>query len=255
MTTVTAVTGTALVSAALLLVPTAASGATGLAGVTPGDLAHVGRAEQVIVVTAPSWRSTSGTLRTFERTGAGPWHEVVTATPAWLGYGGLVPGRQRRQGSGTTPAGTYAITSAFGRLPDPGSALPYRQFDRNDSWTYDADHPLTYNVFQTAAINWRAYGSNAEHLWAKGPQYRYVAVLDYNLPNGPIVRGSDGIRRSASPPNTKAGGGIFLHVSKGKPTAGCVSIPLTTMRDVLRWLAPAKHPVIVIGPASAIGSM
>jgi L,D-peptidoglycan transpeptidase YkuD (ErfK/YbiS/YcfS/YnhG family) len=232
-----------------------ATSASARSEVTPRDLAHVGDAGQVIIVTAPSWHSTEGTLTAFERDGAGGWREVVPATHAWLGYGGLVPGAQRRQGTGTTPAGTYGITSAFGRLPNPGTKLPYRTFDTNDSWTYDPSHPFTYNVFQTSAIDWRSYGGYAEHLWAKGPQYRYVAVLDFNLPTGPITVGPDGIRRTATPPNTKLGGGIFLHVSKGRTTAGCISVPVGTMRQILRWLAPGRHPVIVIGPSSEIGRM
>ena len=250
------VSGVAVLSALLLVgLSTPSATASSPAGVTPDQLAHVGAAGQVIVVTAPSWRSTQGTLRAFERDGAGGWREVVPATSAWLGFGGLVDGSKRKQGTGTTPAGTYAITSAFGRLPDPGTDLPYRTFDRNDSWTYDPEHPFTYNVFQTAAINWRSYGGYVEHLWAKGPQYRYVAVLDFNLPDGRIVTGKDGIRRTTKPPNTKAGGGIFLHVSKGKPTAGCISVPLATMRNVLTWLKPARHPVIVIGPESDITTL
>jgi L,D-peptidoglycan transpeptidase YkuD (ErfK/YbiS/YcfS/YnhG family) len=221
----------------------------------PSRLANVGAAGQVIIVTAPSWRSTTGTLRAFERDGRGGWREVVGATAAHLGSGGLVPGAKRKQGTGTTPAGTYAITSAFGRLPDPGTRMPYRQFDTNDSWTYDPQHPFTYNVFQTAPIDWRSYGGFAEHLWAKGPQYRYVAVLDFNLPAGPITTGPDGIRRTTKPPNTKRGGGIFLHVSKGIATAGCISVPLDTMRRILRWLKPGRHPVIVIGPESDITTL
>ena len=247
----------ALVAAtvAALIVPlggTAPSWAGQPAGVDPSRLAHVGSAGQVILVTAPSWRSTKGTLQAFERDGKGGWRQVVPPTPAWLGYGGLVPASRRVQGTGTTPAGTFGITSAFGRLPDPGTKLPYRQFDSNDSWTYDRDHPYTYNVFQTAPISRADYGGSAEYLWSMGPQYRYVAVLDFNLPGGPITAGPDGIRRSTTPPNTKRGGGIFLHVEKGRTTAGCVSIPLDRMRQVLRWLKPGRNPVIVIGPTSEI---
>ena len=172
-----------------------------------------------------------------------------------LGYGGLVPGSRRVQGTGTTPAGTYAITSAFGRLPDPGTKLPYRQFDRNDSWTYDRDHPYTYNVFQTAPVSWSSYGSDVEHLWSHGKQYRYVAVMDYNLPGGPIRTGADGIRRSTTPPDTHAGGGIFLHVNGSGATAGCVSVSRSDMRRVLRWLDPAMDPVIVMGPRESITRM
>jgi L,D-peptidoglycan transpeptidase YkuD (ErfK/YbiS/YcfS/YnhG family) len=221
----------------------------------PSRLAHVGDAGQVIVVTAPSWRSTTATLRAYERDGAGGWREVVGATPARLGWSGLYLAGERRQGTGKTPAGTFAIPSAFGRLADPGTALPYRQFDRDDAWTYHPQHPRTYNVFQTSRAGWAGYGTYAEHLWSYGRQYTYVAVMDYNLPAGPIRTGADGVRRTATPADTKAGGGIFLHVTNGKVTAGCIAIPQRQMRDVLRWLDPDRNPVIVVGPESAITRM
>lgn len=220
----------------------------------PSRLAHVGGADQVIVVTAPSWSSTHATLRAYERSGDG-WREVVAATPARLGWSGLAPAAERRQGTGKTPAGTFAIPSAFGRLSDPGTKLPYRRFDRDDAWTYDPRHPATYNLLQTAPVSWRSYGGYVEHLWRYGSQYRYVAVLDYNLPAGKVTTGADGIRRTSSPANTKAGGGIFLHVSNGTKTAGCIAIPQEQMRRVLAWLDSAKNPRIVVGPLSAITRM
>ena len=221
----------------------------------PSRLAHVGTAGQVIVVTAADWRTSHATLRAYERDRKGGWRQVVEATPARLGWSGLYLAKQRRQGTGKTPAGTFAIPSAFGRLPDPGTRLPYRQFDRNDAWTYNPRRPATYNIFQTVDTSWRTYGSYVERLWSYGKQYRYVAVMDYNLPDGPIRRGPDGVRRTTTPADTKAGGGIFLHVTNGTATAGCIAIPQSVMRDVLTWLDPKRKPVIVVGPESAIGRM
>ncbi len=221
----------------------------------PSRLAHVGNAGQVIVVTAPTSTTSHGTLRAYERDGEGGWREVVGATPARLGWSGLALAADRRQGTGKTPAGTFAIPRAFGRLADPGTALPYRQFDRNDAWTYNPRRPATYNIFQTVDTPWSSYGSYVERLWTYGAQYRYVAVLDYNLPDGPIRAGADGVRRTANPANTKAGGGIFLHVTNGKVTAGCVAIPQGVMRDVLTWLDPRRDPVIVIGTEANIDRM
>jgi len=221
----------------------------------PSRLAHLADAGQVIVVTAPTWGADHGTLRAYERVGVGGWREVVGATPAWLGSNGLVAADRRRQGTNTTPAGTFAIPSAFGRSADPGTALPYLRVDHDDAWTYNPRSPSTYNVLQTANLPWRTFGSYVEHLWDKGRQYDYVAVLDYNLPTGPITTGAHGVRRSATPPDTRAGGGIFLHVSKGIATAGCVSIAKPVMRRLLRWLDPARHPVIVIGPEAEITTM
>lgn len=219
---------------------------------TPADLQDVGNAEQVIIVTASSWRTSYGTLTAFERQPDDSWKRVFGPMTARLGFSGMTPARDRRQGTGKTPAGVFAISSAFGRQADPGTHLPYRKVDRNDAWTYNPAVPSTYNVLQTANRSWSSYGPYAEHLWRYGRQYDYVAVLDYNLPTGPIRVDAKGIRRTSAPANTDKGGGIFLHVSNGKVTAGCIAIPRAQMRAVLRWLDPEQNPVIVIGPSTMI---
>ena len=206
---------------------------------------RVGDARQVIVVEAPRWSSTEGTLTAFERTD-GSWQVVQPTVRAQLGYGGLVRGDRRRQGTGTVPTGVYGILSGFGREPDPETDLDYIQVDRNDAWTYNPRVPSTYNVFQTADRSWKSYGGYVEDLWDMGMQYDYVAILDYNLPEGPIRTGANGVRRSSSPPDTSRGGGIFLHVDNGNKTAGCIAVSKPVMRDLMRWLDPAKDPVIVI---------
>jgi L,D-peptidoglycan transpeptidase YkuD (ErfK/YbiS/YcfS/YnhG family) len=43
-----------------------------------------------------------------------------------------------------------------------------------------------------------------------------------------------------------AGSAIFLHVGDGSATAGCVSLPVARLLVVLRWLDPARHPVIAM---------
>lgn len=244
-------------AAALLIVPVAGMPAVAAdqPDYHPSRLAHVAGAQQVIVVTAADWRTSRGTLRAYERDPASGWRLVVDATPARLGWSGMAPEADRRQGTGKTPAGTFALPWAFGRSPDPGTSLRYVHLDRNDAWTYNPEDPRTYNVFQDADRPWRGYGGYIERLWSFGMQYDYVAVMDYNLPAGPIRRGPDGVRRSATPADTEAGGGIFLHVDNGKSTAGCISIPKPTMRRVLQWLDPNLDPVIVVGPESVIDRM
>lgn len=221
----------------------------------PSRLTSIGDARQVIVVTAPSWRSTTATLRAYERDDNGTWTVTMDATPTYLGYGGLAPAATRRQGTGTTPAGTFDVLRSFGRSPDPGTRLPYRRVDRDDAWTYNPRVPATYNLFQDADVSWTSYGRYVEMLWSYGRQYDYVAVLDYNLPGGTVTRDARGVRRTSEPANTRAGGGIFLHVSKGEPTAGCIAIERSRMRDLMRWLDPAADPVLVVGPLDEITRM
>ncbi len=187
---------------------------------------------QLLVVSAPSWGSTHATVRSFVRT-AGGWRGNGTWAGR-LGTHGLVRAAHRHQDSGTTPAGTFAITESFGRRADPGTALPYRRVTSGDWWVQDRGSPY-YNQRRLASQGGflqRTSGYNSsEHLRAMGRQYDYVAVIDFNRPDPVVGRGS----------------GIFLHVKNGRSTAGCVSIGHRAMRTVLARLDPAKHPMIVIG--------
>ena len=61
-------------------------------------------------------------------------------------------------------------------------------------------------------------------------------MIAYN--RGPIAKGR--------------GSGIFLHVSTGRPTLGCVSLPLPRLLQTLSWLRPASKPLIVIGTSAGI---
>jgi hypothetical protein len=48
------------------------------------------------------------------------------------------------------------------------------------------------------------------------------------------------------------GGGIWLHVDHDGPTQACVSVARQHMRELLRTLDPAQHPVIVMGDAASL---
>jgi L,D-peptidoglycan transpeptidase YkuD (ErfK/YbiS/YcfS/YnhG family) len=220
---------------------------------SPGDAAILDRIEksdQVIIVTAPDRASTAGTLRTYEKRGDN-WQIVQGNTRAQLGYGGLVKADARRQGTGTTPIGTFAITSAFGRAKNPGTTVDYIRVDRNDAWTYNPRVPSTYNIFQSVNKSWKPYGNYVEMLWDYGYQYDYVAVMDFNLPAGPIRTKPNGVRVTNQPGDLRRGGGIFLHVDNGKKTAGCIAIDRSVMKEVMSWLDPTKNPVIVVEPDRA----
>ncbi|HET8970045.1 MAG TPA: L,D-transpeptidase family protein, partial [Candidatus Nanopelagicales bacterium] len=192
------------------------------------------KTRQLVVVTAPGWRSTHATVRTYRRSAHGAWR-LRSREPARLGYGGLVRAGDRRQGTGTTPAGRFPITESFGRKHDPGTALPYVRVGPDHWWVQDR-RSRYYNQLRRGAQGGFARTSSgyngSERLRSFGRQYDYVAVIDFNRPSPVIGRGS----------------GIFLHVTNGRPTAGCVAIALPAMRSTLTWLDPAEHPRIVIGP-------
>lgn len=238
--------GAAIAGALLLLAVTGAGSATAAPGAQQSVLEGITDSDQVVIVSATSSRSTTASIARYQRTSQG-WQQIGRAARAYVGRSGLVPGGQRRQSTGTTPMGTFALNAGFGRRADPGTKLPYTHIDRNDAWTYNPRVPSTYNLFQDADRSWRSYGGYVEHLWQLGPQYDYVVTTSFNEPQGPITRTSSGVRITHAPSDTARGGGIFLHVSKGEPTVGCVSMARPVMRALVRWLDPADHPVVVIG--------
>src|SRR5690349_16675872 len=56
------------------------------------------------------------------------WQRRLTARDGRIGYGGLVAPDRRRQGTGTTPLGTYGLISSFGmRAEDERWRIRYRK--------------------------------------------------------------------------------------------------------------------------------
>ncbi|MFD0542884.1 L,D-transpeptidase family protein [Streptomyces mexicanus] len=71
--------------------------------------------------------------------------------------------------------------------------------------------------------------------------FDYVIAINYNRVPG--TRPDDPTR----PLGQKKGGGIWLHLDHGDGTLGCVSVPGSAMRYLLRTLDPESRPVVVMG--------
>lgn len=228
--------------------------ANAVAPVLPERLTHLAESRQVVVVTAKDWDTSRARLQTWQQSVTGQWRQVLAPVSARIGWSGFRRAAHRLQGTGKTPAGTFALLRGFGLVRPDGLKLSYRVVDANDWWPYDPSDPATYNVVQyrrPAKARWRT--SWAENLRSYRTQYRYSVVIDYNLPSGIVRR--NGHRIATEPADTSKGGGIFLHVNGSGPTAGCVSVSRADMRRVLRWLDPEKDPVIVMGPRAVIDRM
>lgn len=177
---------------------------------------------QWIVVGVPSASSTTGTLTAFQRVGQ-EWKVVLGPTKAKVGELGIgVPA----DGVYRTPEGTFGFDQAFGRQANPGTKMPYFQATDQDWWDEDAASP-TYNTHVRSA---EEPSSITENLYDSGPVYDYavnIAVNPQRIP-GKVS-------------------GIFLHVTDGSPTWGCVAIGRDEMRSILTWLDPSADPKITIG--------
>jgi L,D-peptidoglycan transpeptidase YkuD (ErfK/YbiS/YcfS/YnhG family) len=186
---------------------------TAPSGVATGD------STQLVTVTAPSAAASTGVLTAWERSAAG-WAPVLGPLPARLGAAGT---GVVTEGSRRTPAGTYTLTEAFGRLADPGTALPYRVLDDQDWWVSDPDSPLYNRHTRCTPGSCPFREETGEHLLQFGAVYDHAIVIDHNRAGVP-----------------GAGSAFFLHITDGSPTAGCVAVDRDGLVALLRWLHPGR---------------
>ena len=192
-------------------------------------LADTRNAQQLVTVVAPTKRSTTAALQLWRKvddcwvTAAGPWR-------AYLGRNGL--SADRHEGDKTTPMGIFGFRRVmYGLAPNPGVRYRYHRIVCGDWWVEDPRSPY-YNKFHHVRCGAKPPFRTTSEDMSKSPMaYRHLVVVDFNT--HPIVPGR--------------GSGIFLHVSTGRPTLGCVSLPRAQLVRTLRWLDPAASPLIAIG--------
>ena len=106
-----------------------------LAAVVSVHAAPLDGARQLIVVTSDGWDSTQGQLQAYVRDGkAGTrmarrsrWRLAAPAAHSLGLHPAQADGPQKQEGDGRSPAGIFALGSAFGyAVTRPGTALPYQ---------------------------------------------------------------------------------------------------------------------------------
>jgi L,D-peptidoglycan transpeptidase YkuD (ErfK/YbiS/YcfS/YnhG family) len=190
-----------------------------------------GDATQVITVVAGSGTAASAQLQAWVKVDGG-WLREGAPITAHTASGGLTS--RPAESVPATPIGSYGLTQAFGKLPDPGTRMPFFRVTAGDWWVSQPG-PL-YNTHQLCTLECPfVLGNPNTHLIDAVRAYNFALVIDYN--RFPAQRGG--------------GSAYFLHVTTaGKPTRGCIAVPQPAMIALLTWLRPAAHPRILIGVAA-----
>jgi D-alanyl-D-alanine dipeptidase len=212
------------------------------------------RSRQCVVVLTDNWASTTGVLHTFERGGATAiWKERGPAIAVVVGRNGLGQGRglvrldfdgapDNKEGDNRAPAGIFRLSLAFGYAPARSAAwvkLPYLALSKQ---VEGIDDPASryYNKLvdrsKVAKIDWRS----SEQMRRDDVLYKWGVVVEHN---------------PAALPG--AGSCIFLHIwkSSSAPTAGCTAMAESDLLTLIRWLNPARHPILVQMPRAAYRSV
>jgi L,D-peptidoglycan transpeptidase YkuD (ErfK/YbiS/YcfS/YnhG family) len=179
---------------------------------------------QLVTVIAPSYGATQAELTAYQRAG-GKWRRVFGPWIARIGRNGMAPPGAKREGDGRTPSGTFGFGFFFGVDSDPGVHFPYWRVHAYDVWDDDPSSPL-YNEW----VDDRYADPGAAPEPMDVSAYDYGAVIGYNTARTPGL-----------------GSAIFLHINIGMPTAGCVTLPVAELLEILRWLNPAVSPRIAMG--------
>ena len=196
---------------------------------------------QCLVVTTESWNSTRGQLILYARAKGASWHPRGVLTPVRVGKMGLAwgrgivenarfPGPRKVEGDNRAPAGIFRLASTFGyAVQKPATKMPYLALSENIV-AVDDPRSASYNQLvdrsQMGKPDWRS----AEKMILADDRYKWGVVVQHNVP-----------------PKPEAGSCIFLHVWKSPETAttGCTAMPEAALLDIIRWLDPARHPLLV----------
>lgn len=205
------------------------------------------RSLQCLVVVTDDWGSTTGVMRSFERSGSrDKWKARGSDLPVVVGKKGLGLGRGvvrlnlrgapiKKEGDNRAPAGIFRLPSAFGYAPGRSARwvrLPYLALTKRIEGI-DDPRSLYYNKLvdrsKVTKVDWRS----SEQMRRDDVLYKWGVVVDHN-------------------PAAKPGAGscIFLHVwkSSSSPTVGCTAMREQELIRLLRWLDPGRHPLLVQVP-------
>jgi L,D-peptidoglycan transpeptidase YkuD (ErfK/YbiS/YcfS/YnhG family) len=206
--------------------------AAAVAGSPVDHLRGVGSAQQVVEVAASRYGSTYATVTAYRKTSSG-WVRSYGPWTARVGYNGFAPPGKKREGDGRTPTGSYGFASFFFGVYARPSGIHYawRHAYTYDVWDDDSAS-ARYNLWTDRRTHYPGRSPEPLHVV---PQYSYAAVIAYNTARRPGL-----------------GSAIFLHVSRGRSTFGCVALPRAQLLELLRWLDPKRAPRIIMGTTSAI---
>ena len=203
----------------------------------------IDRSQQVVVVTTPSWSSTTGIMQRFER--AAPdleWRAIGAREPvvvgrtgiAWgVGFDGVsTDGPHKREGDGKSPAGIFPLDTVFGFAAPDSMAnvrLPYVQLLPTTDCVDDTTSSHYNTVVDKGSVT-KVDWNSAEHM-RQVRQYEVGVIVGYN----------------AMPPVKGRGSCIFLHIWAGPAshTAGCTAFAEPKVREMITWLDPKSRPLLV----------
>jgi L,D-peptidoglycan transpeptidase YkuD (ErfK/YbiS/YcfS/YnhG family) len=143
-----------------------------------------------------------------------------------LGKGGTT--RQKREGDGATPLGSFRLRRLWYRADQirrPQTRLMIRTIRPNDGWCDASKHPRYNKPVQLP------FSHSHERMWRDDPLYNCVIEIGWN--DQPAIPGR--------------GSAIFMHIARQgyKPTEGCVALSKQDMIKLIPRIGPKTRIIIL----------
>ena len=116
-----------------------------------------------------------------------------------------------------TPEGVYGASTAFGIKKNPGTTMPYCDFNNDNLYCCGCQDSEFYNqLIDVTKV--KHENCEGEHVIDYSPEYNYGMFLDYNSENDP-----------------EEDFAIFFHCEGMKEfTGGCIAVPEYAMKEILK---------------------
>ena len=177
----------------------------------------------------------------YERDKGSPWRQRGSLIPVRMGRAGLgwgrgllitrsLPGPIKIEGDDKAPAGVFRLIRVFGYAHRaPATKMPYLPLSETIVAVDDPGSRYYNQLIDESKIAQRDWRTS-ERMILADDRYKWGVFVENNVP-----------------PEPGAGSCIFLHVWKGPEiaTSGCTAMSEKNLLDIIRWLDPARHPLLV----------
>lgn len=205
---------------------------------------------QVLAVITPDWEQAAGHLYRLAWQDTA-WQLVGEPIPVLIGRNGLGwgigladyrdrPGPAKQEGDLKSPAGIFALETAFGYAPQADFIrMPYAHVSETLMCIEDTSSRAYNRIVDEATV--QADWNSTDHMRRDDDLYEWGMLVAHNY--DPALPGQ--------------GSCIFLHAWRegGRGTAGCTSLDKEHLRQVLAWLDPAAQPVLLQAPHTALADL
>ena len=212
--------------------------------IPPTSIIPFSQSLQAIVVTTKDWNTIQGKAQFFERKAAkSKWKAIGESFAVVVGANGMAWGAGlnelpsdtgrlllKTEGDGKSPAGIFALSSAFGSQEKAGFIkFPYTKLEKYTECIDDvksSHYNKIVDRMKVGSFDWES----SEKMLEIGEQYDLGVFVAHN-------------------PERQKGGGscIFLHVWKNAEsgTLGCTAMARENIETALKFFNPQKNPVLI----------